>query len=163
MVLLAIAMAGCTAREPVVLEPDTVGVVQTRTLIGKDLHFELADGRVFVSPANMDYLGGSQPQVGDLLLAGTSPDLWVLRVTPETQSPNPERPLCYRLYGQTRASGDQVFKSFDDPARADLAIVFSKALNWRDVGANQEKLFGALTCINAAGEAFEQRFASAEG
>jgi hypothetical protein len=142
--------------------PETAGVVKTKTLVGKDLHFEFVDGRVFTSPANMAYIGGSQPQVNELLLAGSSPDVWVYRASPEGE-PNPNGPICYQLFGETHANAGQLFKRIHDPPRGDLTIAFDKVLNWQDVGASGDKLFGALTCINEDGKAFEQRFASAEG
>jgi hypothetical protein len=161
IVLLATAIASCTTPEPVLYAPEMAGVVKTRTLVGKDLHFELLDGRVFVRPANMDYMGG-QPQVDDLLLAGSSPDAWVYRASPQGE-PNPNGPICYQLFGETRANAAQVFKRIQDPARGDVTIVVPKVLNWHDVGASGDKLFGVVTCINEDGKAFEQRFGSAEG
>jgi hypothetical protein len=142
--------------------PDTVGVVKTRTVVGTDLVFEFVDGRTFSSPANMQYIGGSQPAARDLLIAGTVPGLWVYRATPEGQS-HPERPRCYRLFGETHTEGAQVRKSVQDAALGDLIIIFPKAAGWTDVGSTGDRLHGATTCINEAGEAFEQRFASAEG
>lgn len=159
--LLAVVTVGCATREVVTHQPETVGVVETRTLVGRDLVFEFTDGRVFSSPANMDYVGGSQPNTDDLLLAGSIPELWVYRATPEGQSP-PNRPLCFQLFGTTNEMGPQIVKTVLDP-RGEFTLVFPKAPDWVDVGRSGDQLHGALTCINEAGHAFEERFASAEG
>jgi hypothetical protein len=157
---IASLMVACASRPVPEYVPETAGVVTSLTLVGPDLHFELAGGGEFVSPANMDYLGG-QPQVGELLVTGTRPDLWVYRVIPEGQ-PKPNGPTCYQLYGETRATATDVFKTIHDAARGDLVLVFPKTLTWKDFGANGEKLWGVLTCINEGGQAFEQRVANAE-
>ena len=161
ILLLAMAIASCTTPKPVTYVPDMAGVVKTRARVGTDLRFELLDGRVLIRPANGDYMGG-QPQVGDLLLAGSSPEPWVYRASPEGE-PNPNGPICYQVFGETRANTAQIFKRVADPTRGDLTIVFPKALDWHDVGASGDKLFGVLTCVNEDGKAFEQRFGSAEG
>lgn len=161
-VVLTTVVASCSPVDPVAHVPETVGVVKARTLVGKDLRFELADGRVFSSPANMAYVGGSSPTSGDLLLTSSNPEPWVYRATPESQSPA-NRPLCYRLYGRARASGDQIFVAVPDPGREDFTLALSKAPGWMDVGSSGDQLYGGLTYINEAGQAFEQRFASVDG
>lgn len=160
-IFLAVA-AGCTPAEPVGHVPETVGVVKAQTLVGTDLRFELANGRVFTNPANFDYIGGSQPGVNDLLLAGSTPQPWVYRATPEGQTP-PGGPICYALFGPTRAVGAQIHKTVEDAGGGHFLLVFEKAPEWKDIGRNGDELSGAKTCINEAGRAFEQRFASAEG
>jgi hypothetical protein len=159
---LVLTCASCLSRDLPRYVPDTVGVVKERTLVGNELIFEFKDRRTFRSPANMQYIGGSQPAANDLLIAGIVPGLWVYRATPETQSP-PNRPRCYRLFGETHTDGAHVRKTVQDATRGDLIIVFPMAAGWIDVGTTGDRLHGATTCINEAGEAFEQRFASAEG
>ena len=39
-------------------------------MVGQDFAFELNGGREFTGSTNADYLGASQPTVGDLLLSG---------------------------------------------------------------------------------------------
>ena len=154
-------LGGCNAPPPTGHSPETVGVVKARTLVGKDLRFEFSDGRTFTSPANFDYVGGSQPSVGDLLLAGTAPELWVVRASPERPMP-PVDPVCYALFGKTRLVGNKIYKTVD-AVSGTFTLALDRAQGWKDVGRNGDELVGARTCINAAGQAFEQRPASAEG
>lgn len=159
--LLAFGVASCKP-DAVVHAPEIVGVVRDRTLVDRDLRFEFVDGRVFTSLANMDYVGGSQPVAGDLLLAGHSPELWVYRAMPERQTP-PNEPICYALFGPTRINGTEIIKTVQDAAGGDFTLRFPKAPAWADFGSDGDRLFGVKTCINEAGQAFAQRPASAEG
>lgn len=160
--VLVFGAASCRPPDGVVHTPEIVGVVRDRTLVDKELQFTLVDGRTFTSLANMDYVGGSQPVAGDLLLAGPGPELWVYRATPEGQTA-PNQPICYALFGPARLNGTEIVKTVQDAARGDFTLRFPKAPAWTDVGSDGDRLIGVKTCINEAGQAFAQRRASAEG
>lgn len=159
---IAAATAACTltpgspSPAPVVYVPETAGIVQDRELVGQQMRFRLADGRELTVPANLEYIGRAQPQVGDLLLAGTQPELWMYRATLLQAKPNVTPPGCYRLEGRATANATHVFKIVRD-ARGDVIIRFSRAADWTDVGFRDgtDMLIGVTTCINAQGEAFE--------
>jgi hypothetical protein len=160
--VLVFGVAACKPRDAVVHTPEIVGVVRERTLVGTDLRFKLVDGRVFSSPANTDYVGGSSPFVDTLLLAGHSPELWVYRAIQERQAP-PNAAICYALLGPTRMSGGAIIKTVRDPRRGEFTLTFPKAPVWTDFGNEGDRLFGLKTCINEAGEAFAQQPATVDG
>lgn len=139
--------------------PDFAGVVERREVVGQDLKFELKDGRVFSFRANGDYLGGTQPAVGDLLLSGAIPERWVYRATFIEPDVNLTPPDCYRIFGHARATATQVFQTVSDP-RGDVVMVFSKGAAWTDVGfvADTDTLMGVVTCINPRGEAIARTY-----
>jgi hypothetical protein len=156
---MAVAVAGCSiwrtspSLGPALYVPDAAGVVVQRELVGKDLRFELDGGGVVTFLANADYLGGSQPAVGDLLLTGATPQRWVFRATYLEPDPNLTPPDCYRIFGTATADATQVFQTVSDP-HGDVVIAFAKATGWTDVGRDSAgALFGVSTCINPRGEA----------
>ena len=158
-ILLAVVVAGCSLWQaaptigPALYVPNGVGVVEERELVGNDLRFKLKGGGVVAFLANADYLGGSQPAVGDLLLTGASPQRWVYRATYLAPDPNLTPPDCYRIFGTATADATHVFQAVSDP-HGDIVMVFPKAASWTDLGLDSAgSLVGISTCINPGGEA----------
>ena len=133
------------------------GVVKHRELVGQNLVFELEDGREFSFVANADYLGGSQPTEGDLLVSGVRGERWVYRVmlrqTDETVDPRG----CYAIFGRATQSSTHIFQAVADP-QGDVIMSFPKTADWSDAGVidGTDELAGVATCINREGLAFHR-------
>ena len=162
--LLVAVVAGCSLVNPPTPAPptyavDIAGVVEERELVGQDFVFHLNGGRELTYASNANYLGGSQPTVGDLLLSGVQGERWVLRVTLRQEDPNLTPPGCYVLFGKATMSQTHVFQAVSD-ARGDVLLVLPKTRDWTDVGAieGSNELAGVGTCVNSQGQAFHRTY-----
>ena len=137
----------------------TAGIVREVVAADTETRFELEGGQTVIVASTTEYLGGTSPQLGELLLAGTQPERWVYRARPVGPIPDDPSPMCYEVIGETTANATQVFKTVHDAARGDVVIVFPKAAAWSDLGSLETRnvLLGNMTCLNERGEAFEQR------
>jgi len=140
--------------------PATAGIVREIVPDRSETRFVLDDGRVVSVASTTQYLGGTSPQLAELLLAGSEPERWIYRARPIGSLPNDPAPMCYELVGEARGTTTHVFKAVHDAARGDVVMAFRKTADWTDPGYLQgsDVLLGNVTCINSKGEAFEQRF-----
>jgi hypothetical protein len=139
--------------------PSTAGLVNDVESVGPDMRFILEDGRVFTFPANGNYIGGSQPRIGGILLAGTQPVSWAYWADLRAPSPNLTPEGCYIVFGRATMNATHVFQTVSDP-RGNVIMVFPKRADWTDVGVEDgtDQLIGVGTCINPQGRAFHFGF-----
>jgi len=76
LLLVAMACSGEPSKQKVVYVADTAGIVVRIDIAGPGTRYELVDGRV-VSSAGARKPGSSSPAVGDLVVSGTQPALWL--------------------------------------------------------------------------------------
>ena len=158
--LLSISCWGCAllpasspASNPYVL--DRAALVTAVESVGPDLRFTLDDGRPFTFPAAGNYIGGSQPRIGGLLLTGTQPVPWVYWAGLRAPSPNLTPEECYIVFGRATVDARHVFQTVSDP-RGNVIMVFPKRADWTDEGVENgtDQLIGVGTCLNPQGLAF---------
>ena len=145
------------ATTPYVL--DRAAVVSAIESVGPDLRFTLDDGRPFTFPASANYIGGSRPRIGGLLLTGTQPVPWVYWADLRAPSPNLTPEECYIVFGRATVDARHVFQEVFDP-RGNVIIVFPKRADWTDEGVENgsDMLIGVGTCLNPQGLAFHYGF-----
>jgi hypothetical protein len=132
-----------------------VGVVQSKEPVPNGLTYRLTTGATFVAPAESAYLGGSQPQVGELFLAGSKPRAWVYRLHLQPEQAGVIPAGCFSINGEARADSSNVYTKVHDAAVGDVTVAFPKAEGWTDRGfVSSDVLAGTLTCINDQGRAF---------
>ena len=163
MAALGTLIVGCTILGPSQAPsyvPEMIGIVSQSLRVGQNQRYELVDGRVLSVPTDMLHvLGGTEPQVDELLLAGSQPDQWVYRAPLMVPTPNGTPAECYRPEGRARANGTHVFMTVHDAARGDVIMVLPKAADWTDNGylEGTDILLGDRTCVNPRGEALWHR------
>jgi hypothetical protein len=154
LAVLACIVGACTSPEPP-YAAETVGVVQSKEPVPNGLSYRLTTGETFVAPGDSTYLGGSQPQVTELLLAGTKPRSWVYRLALQPERAGVIPAGCFYIGGDVRADSSTVYAKVHDAAVGDVTLAFPKAEVWTDGGfISSDVLAGTLTCINDHGQAF---------
>lgn len=139
--------------------PSTAGLVTDVESVGADLRFTMEGGRVFTFPTNGIYLGGGQPKIGGILLAGTQPVPWVFWADLRPPTPNLTPEGCYVVFGRATMNATHVFQTVRDP-RGNVTMVFPKSADWSDEGVENgsDQFIGAGTCVNPQGQAFHFGF-----
>ena len=157
-IMIAVACGGCSllsGSSQAMYVPDTAGLVRQHEVVGQSIRYVLDDGRVLTFPANGNYIGGSQPRDGAILLAGTQPVPWVYWAALRAPDPNLTPPGCYVIFGRATMNATQVFQTVGD-ARGDVIMVLPKTGDWTDEGYENgtDLLVGVGTCVNPQGKAF---------
>lgn len=165
-VVAAIAW-GCTGTQspqPTALPTYAVeiaGIVASIDTEGPGTRYALTDGRVVYSEGARKP-GSSDPAVGDVIVSGTEPALWLHGLRALDPKPVPEPSACYVIVGETRTTSTHVLVSVHDALLGDGLIAFRKAPEWKDVDAFKVEgtnlLLGVFNCVNERGEITEHRF-----
>jgi hypothetical protein len=163
-IALAVMVSACSLLPPpspaaAPFVPDMAGVVQQRALVGQNLVFKLEGGREFTFLANADYLGGSAPTEGDLLVSGVRGERWVYRVMLRQPDATLVPSGCYAIFGRARQDSTNLLQTVRDPD-GDMIMVFPKTADWGDEGfvGGTDELAGIVTCINEQGQAFKRTY-----
>jgi hypothetical protein len=158
--LLAISCSACSflpasSPTPTAYVLDRAAVVAAVEIVGPDLRFTLDDGRPFTFPAAGNYIGGTHPRIGGLLLTGTQPVPWVYWAGLRAPSPNLIPVECYIVFGPATVDARHVYQTVSDP-RGNVIMVLPKRADWTDEGAEDGtgQLIGVGTCLNPQGLAF---------
>lgn len=132
---------------------DVVGVVASETVVtvGTDYvdTYTFDDGRTYAIRYKVDggvvQGTGVRPKVGDLLIAGSRPDNWILVATPrDTGSGFP--PGCYGL-------GSQAGQDRETTVELDFGVTLEKALDYNNSGHISLAHFGdqGVICLDRQG------------
>jgi hypothetical protein len=117
-----------------VYAPEVAGVVEAKAPQTDGLSYRLSSGASYLAAPDTDYLGGSQPALGGLLLAGTSPQPWVYWLSLQPEQPGVVPPDCYQITGDVSADAAHVYAKVHDAKLGDVTLALPKAPGWKDGG-----------------------------
>lgn len=141
--------------------PDTAGIVASVETGESSLVYTLTNGQTVTIPNGAPRPAASDPEVGDLLVSGTQPALWVDGLAALDPVPVPKAASCYVLVGKTRESPTALFITVHSAKLGDSVVVYRKAPTWQTPEwmkvAGSDELLGVFNCINERGEATEHR------
>jgi hypothetical protein len=148
LIVAVAALAGCSATaSPKQIEAIGVVASQDRTFndSGADYLFKFDDGRTFTLHYSV-HQAIQEPRIGDLIIAGTKPDNWLLIAPLRVPDPGWKVP-CYGLV----ENGEE----HDTTVELDFGVTLQKAPDFEEGGRNPKnstRITGGVICLNRDGQ-----------